>query len=331
MEQQHDWWILIKMLDFVKIGSDIPQTVEVDEVAEEFFGFKKPSKVLIVEGNSDKTCIEMFYHMTAQKPIYEVRTASMLNNEGSVDGKKLALNYYEQNKQSPEQEIRLLLDRDYDLILDINKKDKDIFYYDYYELENYLFDTDILKKFIGISMETFTSEHFDEVLKKLNSNLIESSLFLFYKMALIRELHFNGKLMGIEIREIKKYSLILKNISIHSILEGKNPKAIGESYDERIQNFWENSLNEIDPGLFEQLDNFWNKNKYNTPSTFLDFSQNFFKGKILIKSLKTLFNFLGITDLKFDNFNVTKFLLNDWIFQCETYTKKISEIENSFI
>lgn len=43
---------------FIEEGSSIPETIETDNLAYDYFGFPKHPKILIVEGHSDKECIE---------------------------------------------------------------------------------------------------------------------------------------------------------------------------------------------------------------------------------------------------------------------------------
>lgn len=120
-----------------------------------------------------------FYYNQNKNLKFEIRTASSLD-ESRIDGKKNVLAYYHDNKL--DQEIRVLLDRDYDFILDLNENEENIYYY---ELENYLFEESVLEEYIVNSIREFSTEEVRKMLKTTNSDL---NFSLFYKVVLIREI-----------------------------------------------------------------------------------------------------------------------------------------------
>ncbi|MBZ2154956.1 hypothetical protein K1J10_09990, partial [Streptococcus australis] len=132
-------------VDTIKIGSAIPEIIEIDDIAEDFFDFPKPEKVLIVEGITDKEVLDNYLYLKRIKVDFSIRSANMIEGN-SYSGKDWALQYYDRNKSN--QEIKVLLDRDYDYICSSQREDEGIFYYDYYELENYFFEDKILKSIL---------------------------------------------------------------------------------------------------------------------------------------------------------------------------------------
>lgn len=118
----------------IKIGSAIPETLEIDDIAEEIFDLPKPGKILIVEGETDVIVLENYLDLKKISINFLIRTASMVDDEHR-SGKDVALEYYDKHKD--DREIVLLLDRDYDFICSTERNDERIIYYDYYSLENY--------------------------------------------------------------------------------------------------------------------------------------------------------------------------------------------------
>lgn len=312
---------------FIEEGSSIPETLETDELAYDYFGFPKPPKILIVEGNSDKECIERFYYDQKKNLTFEVRTASSLD-ESRVDGKKNALAYYHDNKS--DQEIRVLLDRDYDFILDLNEHEDNIYYYDYYELENYLFDEEVLEEYIVNSIRKFSPEEVRTTLEAIKTTNIDSSFSLFYKVVVIREVHYHG-LHNFDFNEttITSFAQMIKNLSFSAILQGRHPLCVGDTIEERINSFFEQALVKIDDDLYDQVNAFWEESEYSLPESFIQFCQYYFKGKILLKSLDCIFNAISVSCLKFSG-NVFDLLLKNIIFKSTRYRNKILSIEESF-
>ncbi|WP_445449162.1 hypothetical protein [Enterococcus lactis] len=313
---------------FIEIGSSIPETIEIDELAHDYFGFPKPQKILIVEGISDKECIERFYYHQKKKPKFEIRTASLLD-EKRVDGKKNALAYYHENKS--DQEIRVLLDRDYDFILDLYEKEENIYYYDYYELENYLFDEEVLEEYIVNTIQDFSPEEVRESLDKIKDTNIEMSFSLFYKIVVIREIYYN-KIYNFDFDEsiIESFAKMIKKLSFSAILNGNHPFCEGTTtIEDRIENFFKKSLLEIDDSLYNKIMNFWEDCEYSSPENFIQFCQHYFKGKALLKSIDSIFNSINVSCLKFTG-NIIDLLLKNIIFKSTRYRSKILSIEESF-
>lgn len=312
---------------FIEEGSSIPETIETDEFAYDYFGFPKPPKILIVEGHSDKECIERFYYNQNRKLKFEIRTASSLD-ESRIDGKKNALAYYHDNKL--DQEIRVLLDRDYDFILDLNENEENIYYYDYYELENYLFDEEVLEEYIVNSIREFSPEEIRTTLKTIKTTNSDLNFSLFYKVVVIREIYYN-KLHNFNFDEttIISFAQMIKNISFSAILKGQHPLCEGDTIEDRINSFFEKALAKIDDDLFDKVNGFWEESEYSLPENFIQFCQYYFKGKILLKSLDCIFNAIGVSCLKFSG-NVFDLLLKNIIFKSTKYCNKIISIEESF-
>lgn len=312
---------------FIEEGSSIPETLETDELAYDYFGFPKPPKILIVEGSTDKECIERFYYKQKKTLTFDVRTASLLD-ENRIDGKKNALAYYHDNKS--DQEIRVLLDRDYDFILDLNETEDNIYYYDYYELENYLFDEEVLEEYIVNSIREFSPEEVKATLETIKTTNIDSSFSLFYKLVVIREIHYNQlHNFGFNESTITTFAQMIKNLSFSAILQGQHPLCKGDTIEERINSFFEQALKKIDDSLSDDVNDFWEESEYPLPENFIQFCQYYFKGKALLKSLDCIFNAISVSCLKFSG-NVFDLLLKNIIFKSTKYRNKILSIEESF-
>lgn len=203
----------------IELGSGIPDTIENDVNAEEYFDFSRPQKILIVEGNTDKQALENYFSINKINFDFEIKTSEI---EESKSGKKIALEYYSNNKET--QDIRLLIDRDYDFLCSSNCSDSHIFYYDYYELENYIFEENVIR-FVLISHKV-RPEKVEEIVNFLTSNSSDllDPLITCSKLRIIRELHKNHKTaFELPTEEIKKYAYFVKHLDIIGCLIGKNP------------------------------------------------------------------------------------------------------------
>ena len=74
----------------IKIGSAIPEIIEIDDIAEDFFDLPKPEKILIVEGVADAIVLENYLDLEKIPKNFLIRTTSM-TNENQHSGKDIAL------------------------------------------------------------------------------------------------------------------------------------------------------------------------------------------------------------------------------------------------
>ncbi|MHC5166895.1 hypothetical protein [Enterococcus lactis] len=264
---------------------------------------------------------------------FKIRTASIATGDGTdINGKQKALQYFYDNKESDDPvNLKLLLDRDYDFILEIDEKEADIFYYDFYELENYLFDIETLRAFFLSCYinSTFQEEEFKSLFEEIiNFDISENLLFLYY-LFLYRELHFHNK-TPIKMDKIVEYSEFIKKINYGGILNGKDPMVGDGNLNERISSYIKNNLDKIEIGLFDDIVKFIEEKSIERPDTFLRFCQFYFKGKILLNKFSILIKLIGKdTHLKYSN-NIIDLLLNNLIFHNKNFEAKISSIEASF-
>ena len=156
----------------IKIGSAIPEIIEIDDTAEDFFDLPKPEKILIVEGDTDAIVLENYLDLEKIPKNFLIRT-TIMTNENHHSGKDIALEYYDKNKDN--QEIVLLLDRDYDFICSTERTDDKIIYYDYYSLENYFFEEKVLK--FALMANAVPKDKRDKILHFINSDKQEIKSF----------------------------------------------------------------------------------------------------------------------------------------------------------
>lgn len=104
-------------------------------------------KVLIVEGDDDIQVISKYYFFKKDSKMpFRVCVGEDLDENNS--GKRSAIASFNKYKEMVPN-IMCLLDRDLDFLLDRKENDERIIYYDFYELENYLFEDRLLKIFIN--------------------------------------------------------------------------------------------------------------------------------------------------------------------------------------
>ena len=310
----------------IEQGSAIPETLDADIAAEEYFGFDRPQKILIVEGENDLDVLKSFLYLNNMDVDFEIRTAQMVDKDDN-SGKKVALTYYKDN--SNKQDIRLLIDRDYDFICSMNKDDEHIFYYDFYELENYIFEEEVLK--LALISNGIKTEQIDKVVKFFQSGQLDflKPLIACSKLRIFRELHKVKKVNQLEEETIREYASFVRNIDIKGCLLGKNPKYIGDTFEERFENYLKKELNEIDSDLYNVIEKEFGNLEIVYPNTFYDFFKFYFKGKDIIKFLPDLLKVSEIIKSNLNEFSSKK-LLNTFIFKSELYKIKILKICSSF-
>ena len=311
----------------IEIGSAIPITPEIDEISEDIFGLDRPSSILIVEGETDKDLIEKYIFLKKIEINFSIRTAKMAEG-GDRGGKKVAIDYYRKN--IGKQDIILLIVRDYDFICSENIEDSNIFYYDYYEIENYILEEKVLKH--ACISNNISTEEINKVIEFLNSsdNEILSPLFECSKLRIFRELHKSDKTeLKLDSEVIEVYCEFAKDIDIKGCLIGKKPEIRGSSFKERIDYYLYSKLHEIDSDLYSKINVQLERFEIGYPNSIWDFLKYYYKGKDVIKFISDLFQYLGILSCSLKEIN-TKKLFNTYIFQSELYKEKMEAIFESF-
>ncbi|MGG0655536.1 DUF4435 domain-containing protein [Rummeliibacillus pycnus] len=284
------------------------------------FGFQIEEKILIVEGSDDIQAIRKYYfHKDKQLPFRVVKAEDLNEN---VSGKKTALKAFDRHKARIPN-LFCLLDRDFDFIIGKNREESRIFYYDYYELENYLFEEKILRLMI--------SRFFDANEVNYNNILSEfSKIAKIYKhfshLGAIREICYHEEqedLLGIKLAMLAKSNLI-------SILENKSNDYLGLSNIERVEKYLNIELSHISTNLAEVYELFKEKEVASTTLTTTDESLEFFRtfisSKFVLKSIVFLMKFC-IENVTFnrrgEKSSLESDLKNEWI---PTQSEKFAEI-----
>lgn len=313
------------LVNTIELGSGIPVTIENDVNAEEYFDFSRPQKILIVEGDTDRRVLENYFIFNKITVDFEIKTPKM---EESISGKKIALEYYSNNKDI--QDIRLLIDRDYDFICSSNCFDSHIFYYDYYELENYIFEECVMR-FVLISHKVKKGE-IEDIIDFLTSSRLDllDPLFACSILRIFRELHKNHKTtFQLSTETIQKYAYFVKHLNITGCLIGKDPKIAGDTFKDRIEKYLKHELKLIDRDLYDKINNQFESLAINYPNSLFEFFRYFFKGKDCIKFFPILLKEANVFDGNLNEFSSSK-LLNNYIYTSELYKIKVNEVCESF-
>lgn len=171
-------------------GSAIEETIDSLISASMIFGVKEETPILIVEGKNDKELLQRYYYFHKDGEIpFKVVTGEDFGHK--VNGKRNALESYSQAKEYFEK-VFVLIDRDYDYYLgEYNFEDNNIFYYDYFELENYLFDDTILKIFLDKFFNCMETELYERIKIELNKN--KEVYYPYAKIGFFREMLYRER------------------------------------------------------------------------------------------------------------------------------------------
>jgi hypothetical protein len=223
-----------------------------------------------------------------------------------------------------------LLDRDYDFVLQTNRINKDIFYYDFYELENYLFDIQTFKEFLlHCYPKELKLDAFQEVFEDItNFDVSENFLFIYY-LSLYRELNYYER-TNKKIENIVEYSNFIKKFNYSGVYTGKDPEVIGESLNEKVSSYIENKLNLIEDNLFNDIKDFFEAEYFEKPESFLEFSQFYFKGKILLRNFSIILKMINNNNAIKSNTNIVDLLLSHLIYSNKNFENKMKLIVSSF-
>lgn len=313
-------------------GTSIFETIDSLVAAKLFFNKEDDDyPILMVEGKDDVNVIQRYYyHNRKGKVPFKIVLAEDLNQKNN--GKKNALNAYQKYKKHFSK-IFCLLDKDYDLLLgeDLSATDSNISYYDYYELENYLFEEPILRLFFDRYFECTDNSDFYALRKELEE--AAEIYHPFSKASIFRELFYremtNEKLDEEEIKHIANAT----KKSPQSILENNSPVFSNYSLKEKVEKYFEIEFSEVDLS-FKDLEKDTNSLQESAADIEDVDPLDFFKYNIsasyilqslliVLRSFKTLqFNSIGT------NLSLEKSLKQEWIpIHSTKFEKKLSEIE----
>ena len=311
----------------IKIGSAIPEIIEIDDIAEDIFDLPKPERILIVEGDTDVIVLENYLDLKKTPINFLIRAVSMVDDD-ERSGKDAALEYYDKNKDK--QEIILLLDRDYDFICSTERNDERIIYYDYYSLENYFFE-EVVLKYSLISNGVSKSQR-DKILDFMNSDKQEilNPLIECSKLRIFRKYHKDKKTpFQLNDTKIIEFANFIQRIDIKGCIHGQNPNLTGSNFKDRVLTHINQSLNNIEPELYQQIQNFLTTIPIPYPSTLMEYFKTFFNGKDSLKFIDELLYRENLISSR--NSRITsRDTLDSYIFVSDLYQTKIKTVINRF-
>lgn len=284
---------------------------------------KKSDKLLIVEGKTDVTVLKKY--LIEKKKSEAIRVIEAKEHEekkdedldisSKVSGKRNALNLYRRLIEDG-RDVRCLLDRDLDVIIGRHSLESDIFFYDFYELENYIIEDSIFEKYINLIIESKYEP--DQVYSLINAGLMEFQVASepYLTVELLKEYDSMRNVLSLDL----KASLVkICSCKMHQVIHRSDIP--GDNFLDKILQYTEHHLKECESNL-EQL------NSLTTKLLGLElpvFSSSFEIYKYFIKG-KDIPNIVGIIarnlekehkdNLKYlKNVNdvINRFLILDWI------------------
>ncbi|QNK57323.1 DUF4435 domain-containing protein [Paenibacillus sp. PAMC21692] len=159
-----------------------------------FFG---KDKLLLLEGPDDVEVINSYYLYKGKevKKTFRLLKANDEEIDGSskVAGKRNAIKLFERLEQE-KRNVICLLDRDYDFFLREKHSNPRVMYYDYYELENYLFEDTLLRIIIKNACNYSQLEVYEEILHCLHK--IEEYCKPFIQLCILREINYRSPVLS---------------------------------------------------------------------------------------------------------------------------------------
>ncbi|HEB2439598.1 hypothetical protein CN335_12550 [Bacillus thuringiensis] len=297
-------------------------------------------RLLLVEGPDDMEVIDNYYlyKRAEYKKSFRLIQANSETIEAAFTttaGKKNALEQYN-NLRRNDRNVICLLDRDYDFYLKENHSDSRIKYYDYYELENYLFDDSLLMIALKYVCNYPDSSYYDELVQLLN--VIEHSCKPYVLTCFLREVNFRKNILN-----EKQLKTVLKIIK-------RGPSSMMQMQDlnienklERISGYINKELEQV--GLNIELvqkiieDANYEPNKFINATEPLHLFRYAMKGKMVSRSLEHFFNHIfdqnpHLKELKSKGnlSGITNSLKIDWIPNHSTnFAKLLNLVEEEFI
>lgn len=319
----------------IKKGSSVIETIDSLLAAEENFGFVDDDyPIMLVEGKDDKILIDRYYyHKNDSKNPF--RVAVGLDFGEKVNGKKMAIKSYEEIKKFYSK-VFVLIDRDFDYYLgeNLSEKDPNIYYYDYYELENYLFEDSILKLYFDRYFECINDHEFEGL--KLEFKKMVCLFDPFSTLSFIRELIYREKIENVysqfQIETIA--SVASKNPS--GVLQNTSAIYSGLSAKEKVDAYINAELGKVDLTYDYLIDRISNNEVASDIAEDEEDSVYFYKylisGKLIVNSLNIIIeHFEEIrTKPKRSQVVLTETLKKEWIpLYSEKYSRLINLIQSN--
>ncbi|MEJ8303521.1 DUF4435 domain-containing protein [Saccharibacillus sacchari] len=252
-------------------------------INERYFMKKAPKhKMLLVEGIEDINVIRDFYIHKNQKLIFKLVLANDPNLEEPLNfaGKKNSIVQHE-NLRTQGHNVVSLLDRDYDFFLNEDITDPKIIYYDYFELENYLFESSIFKVVVKNIFNYEDQETYDMFLVSLSK--VEYALYPYILLCLLREVNYRKSILDSDKLEnvlniIKKKPASMMQMSN---LAANDPLDRILEYIQKELGRVELSIEKVESILQEHCPNF----SFFDSKNSLDIFKYYIKGKTICSSL----------------------------------------------
>lgn len=244
--------------------------------------------LLLLEGPDDIDVISDFYLHDSRAISYRLLKANDIEEDYKVAGKKHALALYE-NLKSNDRNVICLLDRDYDVYLNEKHDDINIKYYHYYELENYLFEEDILKIIVKNIYNYSDIDEYEKIKKYLSD--IELACIPYIVICLFREINYRNNFINQE--QLEGLLKIIK-CKPSSMMQMKNLET--DNKLERIERYIVKELQQLELDL-EQIKSIVNSYGFNIELIFnnsvplYQFKYNL-KGKIIASCLEIFVKYI---------------------------------------
>lgn len=317
------------MTSFIENGSSIVETLEA-RFMEEFLGYEDITKknILLVEGKDDINVIQKIYIFANKEMPFDLRIpTSDSENDIHGDGKKHVFEYFDLSTDN----IICLIDRDYDFILESNKEDTRIFYYHFFELENYIFSDDVFKKFIISRFGNKTLTELNIIYTTLKKYTNHSAYMNLYRFRLYSQLHFfNMTEQKLDAEKFDLYCKVVNSTSLAlNIIDGHFNLKVYPVKD-RLDIHLAKELNKIDSQIYNHVLLELERFEYKHPVNLLEFLQYYFNGKHINQCLIGIIALLtGATPQMKSPLNTD--LYNEWIPTSSLLNNLMNDIEKRFL
>jgi hypothetical protein len=295
-------------------------------------------KLLLLEGPDDIEVISNYYLYRGRevKKAFRLVKANEEEIEGAntVAGKQNAIKLFEKLRQK-NRNVICLLDRDYDFYLNETHPDPRVKYYDYYELENYLFEDSLFRVILKNVCNYNDFKYYEELILLLKD--IEDACKPYILLCFLREVNYRTSVLTEE--QLSKVLKII-NTKPSSMMEMKN-LGIDNELD-RISCFIETELSKVGLSivLVQKIiddNNYVSSNLMNV-SEPLHLFRYAIKGKMISNSLSFFFKYIlehnpYLSELKSkgDLSRILSRLKIEWIpVLSQDFTELLKRIEDDF-
>ncbi|HZG61406.1 MAG TPA: DUF4435 domain-containing protein [Anoxybacillus sp.] len=289
-------------------------------------------RLLLLEGPDDVEVIRNFYLYKGSevKRVFRLIKANEeeIEESNKIAGKQNALQLFKKLK-SQNRNVICLLDRDFDFYLNETHRDPRVIYYDYYELENYIFEDSIFRVILKNVCDYSEFSIYEELVLLLHD--IEKACKPYILLCFLREVNYRKNVLTedqlnkvLEIIKVKPVSMMeMKHLGIDNKLE-------------RISRYIEIELKKVGLSIesVRQIidENGYDANKIMENTEPLYLFKYAIKGKMVSNSLSYFFKYILETNphlneikSKGDLSRILPRLKIEWI---PNFSKKFSELMN---